>query len=73
LPGSPAGQAGLVGVDDRLDAVAESELGEYPSEVGRDRGLGDEEPLGDLGVGEAAGEFGQDLPFAGGEPAELGV
>lgn len=47
-----------------LDAVAQSELGQYPSEMGLDRGLGDEEPLGDLGVGEAVGEFGQARKFS---------
>jgi hypothetical protein len=39
LPESPAGEAGLVGVDDRLDGVAQSELGDYPPEMGLDRGL----------------------------------
>jgi hypothetical protein len=41
------------GVDDCLEAVAQPELSEHMSEVRLDRCLGEEEPLGNLGVGEA--------------------
>jgi hypothetical protein len=61
LGGSPVDKAGFVGVDDRLHAVAEPELGKDPAEVCLDGGLGDEEPPGDLGVGVASGELGEDL------------
>jgi hypothetical protein len=73
LFGSPVDEAGLVRVDHRLDAVAQSELGEHPPEVSLHRRFGGEEPLGDLGVGKAARELDQDLPLPGGELAELGA
>jgi hypothetical protein len=45
------GQAVFVGVDDCLDPVAQIELGEDAPDVGLDRGLGQEQLPGDLGVG----------------------
>jgi hypothetical protein len=66
-------EAGLVGVDHRLDPVAQPELRQHPSEVRLDSRLGDEEPLGNLGVGKAAGELRQDRPLPRGELVELGV
>ena len=47
---------GLVGEHDGLDAVAQSELREHAGDVGLDRRAGHDELLGDLGVGEAAGD-----------------
>jgi hypothetical protein len=73
LPGSPVDEADLVRVDHRLDPVAQPELRQHPSEVRLHSRLGDEEPLGDLGVGEAAGELRQDRQLPGCELVELGV
>ena len=51
-------QAGLVGEDHRLDPVAQAELGQDPADMRLHGGLGDEQPAGDLGVGQAAGDEG---------------
>ena len=61
------GQAVGVGVDDGLGAVAGADLGEDVVDVALDRGGGDHEALGDLGVGQALGDQGQDLDLARGE------
>jgi hypothetical protein len=45
----------LVGVNHRLDTVAQPEFHEHPPEVGLHGRLRNEEPLGDLSVGVAAG------------------
>ena len=57
-------EAGFVGVDHGLDAVAQAELAEQVSDVGLDRGLGQEQGGGDFGVGEAGGEHPQHLLLA---------
>ena len=59
-----ADDAGLVGEDDRLDAVAEVELVEHAGDVGLDRERRDDELFGDLGVGEAARDEHEDLALA---------
>lgn len=43
----------LVGEDHCLRPVPEVELGEDPGDVRLDRLLGEEEPIGDLAVGQA--------------------
>jgi predicted MFS family arabinose efflux permease len=60
-------QPGLVREDHGLDAVTQAELAEDPGHVGLDRRLGDDEPRGDLGVGEPAGDRAQNLELAIGE------
>lgn len=40
----------LVGQDDELHAVAQTQLGEHAAHVGLDRGLAKEKPLRDLGI-----------------------
>ena len=45
----------LVGVHDSLHPVPDPELIQHPAEVCLDRGLGQEELGGDLGVGQARG------------------
>jgi SAM-dependent methyltransferase len=65
LPGPD--EPGLVGQHDRLNAVAEAQLGQDPPDVGLDRGLGDEEPLGDLCVGHALGYQQEHLMLAVGQ------
>ena len=62
----------LVGVDDGLGAVAELELLQDAGDVGLDGAIADDEPGGNLGVGESAGEELEHLKFAGGELLELG-
>src|ERR1700730_13196045 len=69
---SPAGpDYGLVLMADReqrgLGAVLHAELGQHRADVGLDRLLRDVQRAGDLPVGAALGEFGQDLALAGGE------
>jgi hypothetical protein len=49
----PANKAGLVGVDDCLDAVAQPELRQHPPEVCLHRCLSEEEPLLPLEIGSA--------------------
>ncbi|TWD83228.1 low temperature requirement protein LtrA [Kribbella amoyensis] len=60
-------EAALVGEDDRLDAVAETEFEQDPGDVRLHGGLADEQLGRDLGVGEAARDQAQDLPFALGQ------
>jgi hypothetical protein len=55
-----------------LNAVAQAELGEHAGDVGLDRRAGDHEPVGDLGVGEAARDQLEDLELARGELLQLG-
>jgi hypothetical protein len=73
LTGSPVNESSFVGADHRLDAVAQPKFGEHLAEVGLHCRLGDVQPLGDFGVGIAAGELDQYFPFPGGELAEFGV
>ena len=61
---------GLVGQDDRLDAVAQAELHQHAGDVGLDGGLGDDQLRGDLGVRQAAGDELEDLELAGGQLVE---
>src|SRR5262249_61748117 len=65
-----ADQAGLVGEDHRLDAVAQPELGQYPADVRFDRALAEVRPLGDLRIGQAAGDQREHLALARGEHFE---
>ena len=58
---------GLVGEHDGLDAVAQVELLEDVGDVGLDRRVADEQPLGDLGVREALGDQAEDLELARGQ------
>jgi hypothetical protein len=60
-PGSRAHDAEVVAQDDRLDPVAQPELGEDPGHVGLDRRLGHDELGGDLAVVLAHGHEGEDL------------
>ena len=71
--GSTAGldEAGFVGEDDGLDAVAESELGEQVGDVGLDRGFRDVEVGGDLGVGFGGGDVAEDFELPVAELGEL--
>ena len=55
----------------RLAARAHAELGEGGGEVALDRALGEEELVGDLGVGQALGDVGEDLALAVGEGRAL--
>jgi hypothetical protein len=61
----PAGadKPGLVGQDDRLDAVAQAQLGQDAADMGLHGRLGDEQPLGDLRVGQPGGDVDKDLAF----------
>src|SRR5215469_10610379 len=70
--GAGADQAVLVGVDDGLDPVTQAEFGQDAADVGLDGCLGQEEPLGDLGVGVAGGDLDEDLAFPHGQLAQLG-
>jgi len=58
-----ADQAGLVGQDDRLDAVAQAQLGQNAADVRLHGRLGDEQALGDLRVGQPGGHLDKDLPL----------
>src|ERR1700722_8578164 len=63
--------SGRVLVPDReqrgLGAVLHTELGQHRADVGLDRLLRDVQGTGDLAVGAALGQFGQDPAHAGGE------
>ena len=60
-------QARLVRGDHRLGPVAQAELGQHPADVGLDRLLADDEPGGDLRVGQALGDQPQHLGLARGQ------
>src|SRR6266508_6363827 len=64
-------EPGLVGGDDRLDAVAQPELAQDARHVRLDRRLAEKQALGQLGVREAAGQQAQHLELALGERGEL--
>src|SRR5580700_11412014 len=67
-------QAGFVGEDDGLDAVAEAELGQDAADVDLHGALGQEQAGGDLAVGHAGGDAGEDVLLAVGEGlADLGA
>ena len=57
----------LVGEDHRLDPVPEVELEQDALDVGPDRGLLDDEGVGDLPVGEPSGQEAENLAFSGGQ------
>src|SRR5690348_16533225 len=65
-------EAALVGKDDSLDAVAESELHQDARDVRLDGCLADDEAGRDLGVGEAAGEELEHLELTRGQLVQLG-
>ena len=81
LPGIASGQglaarcdqAGLIGQDDGLDAVAEVELGQYASDVDLDGSFGQVQVVGDLTVGSPGGEPDEDGLFPIGELAEQDI
>jgi hypothetical protein len=58
---------GFVGEDDGLDAVSQVELGQDTGDVCLYRRAGDDELVGDFGVGESAGDESEDLELAVGE------
>jgi hypothetical protein len=58
---SGGGEAVAVGVADGLGAVAGADLGEHVVDVALYRCLADEQALGDLGVGQAGRDQGEDL------------
>jgi hypothetical protein len=66
-------QAGFVGVDHDLDAVAELELHEDLFHVAADGGFFDDKFGGDFAVRESAGDVLEDVSFAWRERVELGV
>jgi hypothetical protein len=53
-------------------AVAELQLGEEMVDVCLDGSLADEQSAGNLGIGSALTDQGQDLTLAGGQAAEQG-
>src|SRR5215207_11210648 len=65
-------QSGVVGVDHRLDAVAQRQLVEDVVHVGLDGALAEEQLGTDLGVRPAAGQLAEHVDFAGGEPGQVG-
>lgn len=67
-----SGQAVLVGEHDDLDAVAQTQLAQDRADVRLDRGLAEEDALGDLGVGESQGDGGEDLALLLRERPEAG-
>ena len=56
-----------IGEHHRLDPVPDSELGEDPCDVCLDRGLGEEELVGDLRVGQSLGHRPEHVELAVGE------
>src|SRR5690242_17845443 len=64
---SRAGRPVGAGQSSDLGAVAAAELGQDVAHVGVDGALGDEQPVGDLAVGQARGDQLGDLVFAVGE------
>src|SRR5689334_12886546 len=64
-------QAGLVGEHDGLHAVAQAELLEDVGDMRLDRRLADVELLGDLGVGQPAGDEAKNVSFASRELGHL--
>jgi hypothetical protein len=64
LPTCRADQPALVGEGHRLDPVPESQLEQYPAHVRLDRGLTEEQPGGDLGVGQPGRHEPQDVASA---------
>src|SRR3954452_15944319 len=73
LRGARLYQAGFVGVDDRLHAVADAEFPEQVGDVGLYRRLAEEQRGADLGVRSAARDQIEHLALAAGEFVELGL
>src|SRR5580765_5700524 len=68
-----SGQSVLVGVVDGLGAVAGAGLCEDVVDVGFDRGVAEDQLAGDLEVGQAGADEGQDFGFSGGERVGQGA
>src|ERR687893_804719 len=66
-----AHEAAVGGDGNGFGAVVRAELGEDGSHVELDRPLADKQPLGDLGILEAAGQVGQYFELAGREVARV--
>ena len=62
-----ADQAVFVGQDDGLDAVTQAQFCQHPPNVGFDRGVTYDQLGGDFGVGQPAGDEGEDLAFSAGQ------
>ncbi|GAA4064444.1 hypothetical protein GCM10022233_43350 [Streptomyces shaanxiensis] len=67
-----AGEAEVVREDRRLYAVAQAEFAEQRVHVGLHGAHGDAELLGDLRVGEAGRDQGEDAPPAAGQAVQVG-
>src|SRR5438477_608558 len=65
-------EAGFVGEDDGLGAVAKIELGQDPADVSLGGLFGDDKGAADLGVGQAVGDQPQYLGLPLGERSEGG-
>src|ERR1700689_3465224 len=57
----------VVGIADGLSSVAGTDFPEQMVDVAFDSGFGDVQVVGDVGVGEAAGDGPEDVGLAGGE------
>src|SRR5690606_40355346 len=66
-----ASESGLPGDHDGLRAMVCIELGKDMVDVIADRVFGDMQPVGDLAIGEPAGDAVEDLPFAARESCKL--
>ena len=64
-------EAGFIGQDDGLDAIAEREFGQDPGDVGLDGGFGKGQRRRDLAVGQATADVLEDLYLAGGQRLDL--
>lgn len=60
-------ESGFVGGDDGLYPVAAAQLHQDVADVGLDGGFAEEELAGDLAVGQAAGDLGENLGLSGGQ------
>ena len=65
-------EACFVGGDDGLGAVTAAEFEQDVADVGLDGGFAEEEPSGDLAVGQAPGDVDEDLGLSGGEVGQGG-
>ena len=64
-------EAGLVGVDDGLHAVAQVQLGQHVGHVGLHRRLAQHERAGDLAVRQSPAQQHEHLALAGGQQGQL--
>src|ERR1039457_3384091 len=62
-------QPGFIGEHNRLDAVTQAQLGEYPADMDLHGALGQLQSGRDLAVGHARGDAGEDVLLAAGESA----